>query len=150
MAKDKDLQFIRIFDFNLIPRALIEQIEGSSYKPEKIYEFAVDIGTDPFTMLYCLADKDHKIRGFFWGTLNPINESLNIHMYSIEKEYQKGKTFSKKFKEFIDKISEKSNITVYFLSSEPEAKIFERIGAKKSKFTLMEYRSEAQVERKEE
>lgn len=142
MAKSGSLRFIRIFDFDLIPKTLVDQIPELPYKPEKIYKFAKTIGTNPYTMLYCLADKEHRIKGFFWGTLNPLDESLFIHLYSVEKGCQKGENFLRRIVDFIDELTGNVDLKVYFSTLKPKA--FERVGATRSKFTLMEYESKKQ------
>ena len=148
MAKSGELHFIRIFDFSLIPRPLIEQIPELPYTTEKLYEYAKAIGSDPFTLLYCLADKDHKIRGFWWGTMNPLDESLFIHLYSVEKGCQKEENFVRRIVKFVDEITNKVDVTVRFATLHPKA--FERVGAVRSKLALMEYESKAIEEKQKE
>jgi len=147
MAKPGELHFTRIFDFNLIPRPLIEQIPELPYTTEKLYDYAKAIGRDPFTLLYCLADKDHKIKGFFWGTICPLDESISVHLYSVEKGCQKGENFVRRCLAFLDELTNKVDVTVRFSTLHPKA--FERAGCIRSKFTSMEYISKAQEQKQE-
>ena len=76
MATIDELKWIRIYDFNLIPKYLFDQVKGLNFPMKRVYEFGNDIAKNPFTLLYALADESHRIRGFLWASVNPLDQSI--------------------------------------------------------------------------
>jgi len=93
--KFDDLKFIRIQDFNLIPRYLMEQSGSGAAKIDRILQFGSGIAKDPLTLLYVLADPQNKIKGFVWAEINLFEKRLEINTISVDPDYQDGKEVSK-------------------------------------------------------
>lgn len=95
--KFSELKFVRLTQpeqFGLIPRYLFEQIKGSDFNIDRLYQFGPMLLTSPFMFLYILADKEQlkkgnaSPKGILWAEINPFYENLNAHIFSIDKEYQ--------------------------------------------------------------
>jgi len=91
-----DLHFVRLTQANqfcLIPPELFEQLKESDYSAERLHQFGPIALTSPLTFLYVLADnKTSIVKGLLWAEVNPLSESLAIHILSVDKEYQGGDT----------------------------------------------------------
>ncbi len=89
--KFEDLKFVRLSQpshFGLIPRKLFEQVKGAEFKIEKLYQFGPLLLRSPLTFLYVLVDDESVIKGVLWSEINPFTEKLNVHVLSIDKDYQ--------------------------------------------------------------
>lgn len=146
MGKKKNgtgLRYIPIDDFNLIPVGLIEQVEPPVARPDLLYTMSHQIVANPLNVLGVFADAEKQVKGFLWGTINPITSCLHIHILSIDPEHQ-GKGIVKEATNIVNKIkdtlnqkAEKFKIeNIKFLTSMPEK--FESAGWKKTNVIQME------------
>ena len=87
LANIEDLKWIRVQDFNLITKYLVEQVKGTSFPVERLYAFGDDIARNPFTLLYVLADEHHRIEGFLWASVNPLDQSIMVNIFSLDRDY---------------------------------------------------------------
>lgn len=92
-----ELKFVRITQpeqFSLVPRYLFEQVKGSDYKIDRLYQFGPLLLASPLTFFYVLAVKEQlengcaPVKGILWAEINPFYENLEAHIFSIDKEYQ--------------------------------------------------------------
>jgi len=137
-GKVKDLKLVRTYDFSIIPRYLFEQIKGRRLNVDKLYQFGGEIAQSPLTLLYVLVDENYVIKGFLWGAINPMTETLQVHYFSMDPEYQNhGQALVYVTYELLGKITKELGLeTIEWVTSRPRA--FEKLGAKRSKFVLME------------
>ena len=141
--KFSDLKFVRLTEpeqFSLIPRYLFEQVKGFDFKIERLYQFGPILLASPLTFLYALADKESSlIKGILWAEVNPFNEDVNAHTFSIDKEYQNrnGDAMREGIKK-IEEIRDMENLTGKIVTSTIRPKAFEKAGLKKSKRVIME------------
>jgi len=82
----KDLNFIRIQDFRLIPRYLMEQVKGSDAEIDRILQY--NFAKDPLTLLYALADDQNKIKGFLWAGVDVFEQCLEICDLKVEDGFE--------------------------------------------------------------
>lgn len=144
-----ELQFVRITDpnmFSLIPRKLFDQVKGSEYKIDRIYQFGAMLLASPLTFFYLLLDKDHQIGGILWAEMNPLDDQIKVHAFSVDKEYQQN--LSGKFKlnsralktalELLRKLQKDHGLDskIEIVTLRPRA--YEKAGWKRSKKCLME------------
>lgn len=148
--KFSDLKFVRLTEpeqFSLIPRYLFEQVKGFDFKIERLYQFGPILLASPLTFLYALADKESSlIKGILWAEVNPLDNQLKVHAFSIDREYQQN--MDGEFKhdstalnlalDFIRKLQKENNVDnkIEIVTLRPHA--YERVGWKKSKKVLME------------
>ena len=142
-----ELQFIRVFTPQHVPKYLIEQVKHRHYDVEEWYAYleAVcrksDGSLNPFCLLYVISDADYKVIGTLWCEIHPLEKSLIIQTYSMDNEYwnAKGaiKFLAKKAKEIAKECKLKA---VYWVTRHP--KTCEKYGFKRSRDVLMEYEGE--------
>ena len=148
LNKIEDLEWIRIFDANLIPRYLIEQIKERFFSVEKFYQHQaivcrqVDergcVVLNPLNLLYVLADREKIIKGFFWGIVDPLSNALVINSFSMDNSYWGEGKAVKLLEEKAREIQEGAELDrVYWITRCP--KHSEKHGFKRSKHVLMEY-----------
>ncbi|GAF71285.1 unnamed protein product [marine sediment metagenome] len=139
-----DLQFVRTFDFALIPRTLLEQVkEIDSEEIDRIYTFGPMFASNPLTLLYALVDAGYKIKGVLWAEIDVIDAIIFIRLLSVNKEYQSqnGQLLNKaKDWLFNLKTGPKLKKEIHFLTTRPGA--FEKIGVRRSKRIRMEITNE--------
>ena len=87
------------------------------------------------THLYAFADKENIIQGFFWADVNPISNSLGIHVMSVNKVYWGTGVLPAivDFAKILIKTLKLDEVT--WVTTRPKA--FERIGMKYSKQVMM-------------
>ena len=141
-----DLKFVRLTQpnqFGLIPRYLFEQVKGFDFNIDRLYQFGPILLASPLTFLYILADKKQLEKGsaipkgILWAEVNPFNEDINAHTFSIDRKYQGNGAIAgviEKLKEIIR--TEKLVGKIIGFTIHP--KVFERAGMKKSKKIIME------------
>ncbi len=156
-----DLKFVRLktdvksdpdgslafFMFNLIPRYLFEQVKGAEYKVDRLYQFGPLLLASPLTFFYVLVDKESKkVKGVLWAEINPLDEQIKVHVFTVDKEYQQNMNgdFShdsialKTTLDFLRKLQKENNLDskIEIVTLRPLA--YEKAGWKQSKKTLME------------
>lgn len=144
------LKWIRIIDPVHIPKDLVEQIKDRDYTVEKFYKYqksicveVVDgaIKVNPFNLLFVIADKDNKVRGFFWGVIDALGNYLCINTFSIDSNLWFKGLALKMLREKCLEIKEGANLSkVYWVTRCP--KHSEKHGFRRSKSILMEYTGE--------
>ncbi len=133
--KFEDLEFVRVTQpllFHNIPRYLFEQVKDRSFDIDRLYRLSERLLSDPTQLFYVLIDEDKKIKGVFWASANVLDNSIDVVLLSIDKEYQFSDAIEKTL-EFIDTFQK--NATVRILVSRTAA--YEKAGFKKVK-TLLE------------
>lgn len=131
----KDLNFIRIQDFRLIPRYLMEQVKGSDAEIDRILQY--NFAKDPLTLLYALADDQNKIKGFLWADIDVLEGVVHVNALSVDKDYQDGKPALEAVR-FLQNLIKDSKLKkkITFATTRPKA--FERMGFKRTKLVNME------------
>lgn len=111
--KFENLKFIRLTQpdqFKLIPRELFEQVKGAEFKVDRLYQFGPALLASPLTLFYALADNETSvIKGVLWASINPFTENLDIHVLSIDKDYQGNGALDGAL-EFLEKIRTENNL----------------------------------------
>lgn len=129
------LKYIPIQDFLLIPRYLIEQIEPADFNIENLYKLSPLVCASPYNLLGAFA-KEGEIKGYMWGSINPITEKIVIHHLSIDKEFQ-GNGIIKEATDILKKIQAEFGLKgIMFTTIKPE--VFESAGYIKSELITME------------
>lgn len=145
MAKKVDkLQFLRVVDFNLIPRKYFEQMDV--YEPEeidRIYRFGKLFTMSPTTLLFTVAGEDKITKGFLWASVDIVDRTIYVRGYSLDKEYQQTSRAGLEIaRDAIHEAIEGSIVKdkIVWMTKKPAA--FLKYGGKKSEFTLIEFESE--------
>lgn len=135
-----NLRIIKIYDFNLIPVSLYEQIrdnENPDLNIKLLCKFGNQLFGDGFTYLEALVDDDNVIQGFIWFTVNPVFNSILVDMVSLSKKYQgTGKLSPMVINRMKDLLVKYKFSKIVFATKTPE--IFERHGVERSKSIIME------------
>lgn len=88
-----ELTPLRIYDFNLVPSRLLEQLKlGMPVNLDMMRRMGHAAVQTGLSVLYVFADEKHVIRGFMWLTVSPVTESLYVDAVSFDPEFQDGKT----------------------------------------------------------
>ena len=133
--KFEDLEFVRVTQsllFWMIPPYLFKQIKDRSFDIDRLYRLSERLLSDPTQLFYVLIDDEKQIKGIFWASANIINNTIDVAVLSIDKQYQFDNAI-KKTLDFIDTFQK--NATVRVISSRTAA--YEKAGFKKTK-TMME------------
>jgi hypothetical protein len=118
LMKFSDLKFVRLTQpeqFSLVPRMLFEQVKGAEFKIDRLYQFGPMLLASPLTFFYVLAEKEQlekgtaPVKGLLWAEINPLNENLVVHTFSVDKEYQGNGTLNDAL-DFVRTIQEKENL----------------------------------------
>lgn len=138
----QDLKFVRLTipdQFGLIPKALFEQVKGADFKIDRLYQFGPALLASPLTFFYALADKETSlIKGILWAEVNPFNEDVYAHVFSINKEYQDNGDAMGGAIEKLKEIHTKEKLSGKITSSTTRPKAVQKAGWKISKKRFME------------
>ena len=137
----ENLRWVKLYNPEIIPQKLIEEIRGRTYSVEEFYEYQKINKENPGNLLYAIADNDNKIRGYLWAEMNALDESLFINTFSIDKEYwNKGEAIDFAI-EFLRDLKDKIKARfVYWMTT--NSRFFMKKGFKESKHHLMIYEGE--------
>ena len=144
--KFEDLKFVRLTrpeQFSLVPRYLFEQVKGGDFNIDRLLQFGPMLLASPLTYFYILAEKEQLEKGYapakglLWAEVNPFNENVHAHLFSIDKEYQHDGAMSGAIKK-LKEIREKENLTGKLTSETNRPKAVEKAGWQKSKIIYME------------
>lgn len=83
------LRWIKITDLYLIPDEFFTKFKDKGYKIDLLYKYNDTLFKDNTNILFVLVDKEHKVRGFIYATINILTNSLSIIMCEIEKKFEK-------------------------------------------------------------
>ncbi len=137
----EDLKFVRLTNpelFRNIPPNLFEQMKGSTFNVEKLYQYGPNLLMSPLTFFYVLVE-DGVIKGILWAEINPLDNRLNVHTFSVDKKYQNANCHALKIAlDFLRSIQKEYNLErkIEILTTRPRA--YERAGWIRSEKTLME------------
>ncbi len=138
------LSFCRIYDMNLIPRSLFQQLkkgdfEGYSDKDlDRLYLYGQLVGQDRLTQIYAMVDEEKKIRGVLWLSIDPITLVLYVTLCVIDPGFQNYKKNITEVVNFCRKIRQQlglKKVRAFTKNPNVYTKLF---GAKKSKLTCVE------------
>ena len=144
--KFSDLKFVRLTQpeqFSLVPRYLFEQIKGSDFKIDRLYQFGPMLLASPLTFFYILAEKEQLEKGYapakgiLWVEVNPFNDDIHVHVFSIDKEYQNNGAMAEGIKK-VGEIRDIEQLNGKIVTTTTRPKAFEKAGLKKSKRIFME------------
>jgi hypothetical protein len=131
-----DLKFIRVFDMNLIPRKLMQQVKNQDLNIDLLYSVGNQVTGNPFTLLYAISDKESRIVGVFWATVTPIENTIWGQILSVDRERQ-DKTIIPSAIDFLKKIRDELGLKlVKCVTTRPRA--LEKYGMKRSRNIIME------------
>jgi len=138
-VKDKieSLKFIRIYDLKLIPKYLFEQVKPQNFDLNEVYAMAPNFESDPFTLLYVLADEGHKIKGFLWCHINTVFKTIDVEVFTVDKEYQDRGKIIQKAREFMTPVKEKIGFKAFRIKTN-RPKAFSHAGFKQTGEVIME------------
>lgn len=145
-----DLKFVRITGspdivdmfFRQIPKELFEQIKDVNFNIDLLYQYPSRFISGIYQRFYVLVDDDDKIKGILWAYINILTETIQVHILSIDKEYQRKSMIddSDALKETVKFIrswqGENENLKITGITTRPHA--CRKNGWKKSKYVLME------------
>ena len=109
-----DLEFVRVTQpllFHNIPKYLFEQVKDRSFDINRLYRLSERLLLDPTNLFYVLIDEEKQIKGIFWANANVIDNSIDVSLLSIDKEYQFGSAIKETLK-FIDTFQKDATIRI--------------------------------------
>lgn len=145
--KFEDLKFVQINSpgtslemidmiFRRIPKELFEQVKDIEFNIDLLYQAPSRFISNLSTRFYVLTDDEDVIKGILWAYINLLTESIDVHILSIDKEYQFGNAIEKTLKFIKNWQGENENLKIQIMTSRPHA--YEKAGFVKSKQILME------------
>lgn len=142
--KIEDLRLVRIVDASLVPVELIEQIKNRTYTVQEFYDYQQKLCViydetgpriNPISHLYVLVDKDNKIKGVLWITLD--GQECTVELFSIERSYwNKGKSIDFIHNKIIEIVIPLGIKKLRIFTPNPGA--YEKIGFRRAKHVIME------------
>ena len=139
-----DLKFVRITGtpdivdmmFRQIDRGLFEQIKDVDFNIDLLYQYPSKFIGGINTMFYLLVEENEKIKGILWAYLNILTESIDVHVLSIDKEYQDGSALKKTLEFIRGWMGKNENLKVKIITKRPQ--VYRRNGWKDSKSIILE------------
>lgn len=144
MPDFNDLKFVRITGtpeiidmvFRRIPKELFEQVKDIEFNIDLLYKAPSRFIGNVNTRFYVLTDDEDVINGILWTYINLLTESIDVHILSIDKEYQFSDAIEKTL-EFIKSWQGKNErLKIQIITARPHA--YERAGFVKSERILLE------------
>jgi len=143
-----ELNFVRIFDPIHIPAYLIEQIKDRNFDADKFYSYqkmfcllqtAEGPKFNPTNLLYVLINERlRQVKGVLWMVVDLLNNSLNINLFSVDREYwQRGDAVRLTTAHSKKVMKDLSLKRIVWVSKNP--RFFEATGFKRSKDAVMIY-----------
>ena len=161
MPDINNLQFVRLITFEafkVIPRSLFESIkEIDSATIDRIYEHSVEIMTVPVVdekgivvarmpaqsvWVAALHDITHKIKGFLWLEFDVIERRVFIQACAVDKQYQSnnGEVLNK-MRDYIRSLPLPDDMKNNIQMTTTKPKALEKVGCRRSKKVLMEFKN---------
>jgi len=146
-----NLQFVRIYNFCLIPRSLFESAKDmDAAKIDRIYRFGQLFTTSPLTLLYVLIDISNKIKGVLWADIDAIDAIIFVKFFALDKEYQTPvpmlrSRILEKTRDFLFSLPTGPDLKkeIHFLTLNPGVPSeYEKLGIRRSKHILLEVTNE--------
>lgn len=140
----EDLKFVQITGspeivdmvFRRIPKELFEQVKDIEFNIDLLYKVPSRFISNVNTRFYVLTDDEDKIKGILWAYINLLTESIDVHILSIDKEFQFNNAIEKTL-EFIKSWQGKDEkLKIQIITSRPHA--YEKAGFVKSERVLLE------------
>ncbi len=153
--KFSDLKFVRLTQpeqFSLVPRYLFEQVKGATFKIDRLYQFGPILLASPLTFFYVLAEREQlekgraPVKGILWAEINPLDDQIKVHAFSIDKEYQQNMNGDFQYSsealkatlEFLRGIQKEQGLSEKIEIVTLRHRAYEKAGWRKSKKILME------------
>lgn len=132
------LEHTRLKIPRLIPENLIEAVKFRGFDSEKFYSYQEDHIGDADNMIVALFDKEKKIKGYLWASIDQSDGALFINTFSVSKEYWgKGKAMDKAIEIIKELVEELKPPSVKWITTND--KFFAKHGFKRSREVIMEY-----------
>jgi len=74
--------------FSKIPRYLFEQFKNAKFNVDTLQLLGPSLLSNESIFFYVLIDKESNVKGVFWFSVDLIEESLYVYLFSVDKEYQ--------------------------------------------------------------
>lgn len=84
-----------------------------------------------------MADENNKIKGILWAEISPLTENLNVHILSVDKEYQGNGTLDKTL-DFMRIIQKEQNLNKIQITTICPKTYERKYGWRQSKKKIME------------
>ena len=149
-----ELEWVRIFDPYHIPTYLVEQIKERNFPVDRFYKHQKlvciqeengKLVLNTLNLLYVLANKQKEVKGFFWGIIDPLSNSLVINSFSMDNEYWHEGKAVRLLEEKAKEIQVGAQLDrIYWITRCP--KHSERYGFKRSKNVIMVYTPQKNLE----
>jgi GNAT superfamily N-acetyltransferase len=135
--KGTGLKWIQITDLHLIPRELVEMLDGRPYDIDDFYRSGPIICGNPLSIVGVFANENSLVKGYMWASINPLEKAVMCHALVVDPKYRK-KGIVREAVGILNKIRERIGIErpICFLTRTPE--LFERAGAVRSERIFME------------
>lgn len=137
--KFEDLEFVRLDKPGLlrfVPRKLFEQVKDRTFDIDKIYSLESSFISNPAVRLYALVDENSKTKGILWAHINVLTETIQVNLFSIEKEYQFDNALEKTLEFIKSWMGKDEKLKIECITTRPKA--YQRAGWKVSKRTILE------------
>jgi hypothetical protein len=139
----ENISFVPIRDALLVPRDLLEQIKDLPFDIEDFYKFFGFYAESPLNFFWIVMDRENTTEpriGIMWASVDPIPQSLSVHIVSLRKVYQGTGLFKEKIAPFFTDMKKKMKLKRgFWITSRPKA--FSRMSPsfKATKLTVMEF-----------
>lgn len=142
-----DLKFVRLNNpgtssgaidmlFRQIPRELFEQIKDIEFNIDLLYQTPSRFIGGANTRFYILVDEDNIIKGVLWAFVNVLTEAIDVHILSIDREYQFGDALKVTLEFIRSWMGKNETLKIKCITTRPQA--YERAGWKTTKKVGME------------
>jgi len=136
--KVRELRFIPIYDFKLVPRYLFEQVKmAQGWNIDRLYEYGTGVTKNPCMLVFAMVNAEFLIKGLLWVYIDPLREIITVQLLTVDQEYQDHGKPLEYAKEFLRDIKKKFQLKgIEWATNKPRA--FERIGARRTGHIIME------------
>lgn len=147
MNKDQpELKFIRVFTSSHVPKYLVEQIKHRDFTVEDWYKYqeanllekSSEFKLNPLHHLYVMTDEKNHVKGMLFYTVNPLDKSIFLQNYSVDKDYWMKGVAVKMATEHVLRVKKQAKLgKIYWHTRYPKHAL--KNGFKQAKDVLMVY-----------
>ena len=122
------LELVRIYDLRLVPKELLQQIDGVRY--ELLMELNQKMCADPTNLFYALVTDENAVVGLLVLYFNGLEERLGIYFLGLLPEYQgiRSPSVPQQITRFVDSIRARLQLTKPVVFATRRPRVLERHG----------------------
>lgn len=133
----RELSIIPLPDARLVPRYLLEQVKDRDWSVDEWYKYQESLRGVRDNLILGLVDKEHKVKGIIWITIDGFAKWFFINTFSVDKAHQRKTKLIKFVQRYIKDLAAKLGIKRVMWAAR-RSKALERYGFKPSDYVLME------------